>query len=71
MKQNLRTNKLISHINRLTELWLEWMQNHNMSDDTSKDFKERRSAGERCEILQTERQNILQSINDIVEEDWA
>ena len=71
MKQNLRTNKLISHINRLTELWLEWMQNHNMANDTSKNFKERRSAGERCEILKTERQKRLKSINDIVEEDWG
>jgi hypothetical protein len=71
MKQNLKTSNLISHINRLTELWLEWMQNHNMSNDNSKNFKDRRTAGEQCEILQQERQNILQSINDIVEEEWV
>ena len=66
----MKSSDLINYINRLTELWLEWMNNHRLSNDISKTYSERRQAGELCETLQYERQDILRSIDDIVERDW-
>ena len=71
MKNSLRSHELVEHINRLTELWLEWMHNHRRSNDITRSFGERRKSGERCEILQHERQDILRAIDDIVEEEWG
>lgn len=69
-KKNFKTQELLNQINRLTELWLEWMQNHRRSNDIKLPFGERRKGGEKCETLQQERQQILEKINHIVETQW-
>ena len=70
MKKILNSKKLIKHINRLVELWLEWMINHRLSNNTTKTFRGRRVAGETCEKLQHERQQILTDMNNIIERYW-
>jgi len=70
-KKNLKTPDLVNHINRLTELWLEWMQHHRRSNNIKLSFSDRRSSGEKCESLQKERQQILEQINEIVEKEWT
>lgn len=57
-------NKISDLVTELTTLWLEWMKNHNISNDTSNTLSVRRSGGERCEELQRRRQEILIELNE-------
>lgn len=59
------TSNLNSLILRLTDVWLLWMQNHNISNNPSFENKIRRNAGQKCEELQIERNEIISKINDL------
>jgi hypothetical protein len=48
----------------LTELWITWMQNHNISNNTNIPLEDRRAGGEKCECLQRRRQEILIELNE-------
>lgn len=56
-------NKISELVMELTNLWLEWMKNHNISNNTQNTLPVRRRSGETCEALQRRRQEILVEIN--------
>lgn len=57
-------NKISDLVTELTNLWLEWMKNHNISNNMSNTLSVRRSGGEKCEELQRRRQEILVELNE-------
>lgn len=63
-KPTIIPNKIVDLIAELTELWITWMQNHNISNNTSIPLEDRRAGGEKCECLQRRRQEILIELNE-------
>lgn len=63
LRPTIIPSKITDLITELTGLWLEWMKNHNISNNTTNDLSVRRKGGERCEELQRRRQEILTELN--------
>lgn len=63
LKPTTIPNKITDLITELTGLWLEWMKNHNISNNITNNLSVRRKGGERCEELQKRRQEILIELN--------
>lgn len=63
LKHTTIPNKISDLITELTNLWLEWMKNHNLSNNINNSLADRRTGGERCEALQRRRQEILVELN--------
>jgi hypothetical protein len=63
LKPTIIPNRISELITELTELWLDWMKNHNFSNNSNNSMSQRRLGGERCEALQRRRQEILVEIN--------
>lgn len=64
LKHTTTLNKISGLVTELTNLWLEWMKNHNISNNTSNSLALRRAGGEKCETLQRRRQEILVELNE-------
>ena len=52
------------YIEKLTNVWLLWMINHNKSNDVGLSFEIRKNCGEECERLQKIRQKIILDIDE-------
>lgn len=63
LKPTTIPNKISDLVTELTNLWLEWMKNHNISNNISNTLSLRRRSGEACETLQRRRQEILIELN--------
>lgn len=57
-----------NYVEQLTSLWLLWMENHNISNDPSKSFEDRKLAGLECEKIQKKRQQIILDIDKLFDE---
>ena len=60
MSKHIKTDQITA----LTNIWMNWMENYDASNNPKKSYAERRQAGEACEHLQAERQKIITDIND-------
>jgi len=52
------------YIEKLTNVWLLWMINHNKSNDVGLSFEIRKNCGKECERLQKIRQKIILDIDE-------
>lgn len=52
------------YIEKLTNIWLLWMVNHNKSNDITLSFEVRKNCGNECERLQKIRQKIILDIDE-------
>lgn len=59
----MKKKEISDLINLLTYIWIKWIDNHEISNDSTKSYSIRRKAGERCEKLQSLRQEIIKRIN--------
>jgi hypothetical protein len=59
----MKKKEISDLINLLTYIWIKWIDNHIVSNDTTKSYLIRRKAGERCERLQSLRQETIKRIN--------
>lgn len=52
-----------NYVEILTYIWLKWIKNHQNCNNVNLSYKERRKAGQRCELIQKIRQTIITKIN--------
>lgn len=65
---NLKNKRLTSLIEKLINMWSDWMKYHYIANDHTLSYKERRAAGEKCEDLQIVRYKLLADIDDVFNE---
>ena len=71
MKSDVSSDELCEYIEALIMMWLDWMCNHEMSNNEELSFRERRVAGELCESLQRKRHEIMENIDALVDGKWV
>ena len=59
-----------SYVVRLIELWINWIQYHELSNDESRSFSERRKSAELCQNLQNDRIDLIDQLDNFIEVTW-
>ena len=62
---DLKNSRLSELVNDLIVMWSKWMIQHNISNNKSLSYKERRAGGEKCEELQAHRRELVYQIDEL------